>query len=1070
MMAPVSRETSPLEKVSALTRYLANHPLVKTWVSSYAPGVQNPAILEGIHDALVPLLILILYQTTHKPLLCLTDKARTAETLFERLSYLVPAQVGRMAPQSFDPDQEHRFSLHDEQTLNLFITRRLPFLIMPAHLFQRGSTPEGTSAPPELALRAGKRMTLKHLQHTLLSWRYQRVDRVTLPGSFAVRGGIVDMFPLGLRSPVRVELFGDEVESLRRFDPISQRMLPEETFDNITIPPPFRLNAKRPLFPANGIPSLHITEAGPPHILTFTPHTVRGDGPGPAIDLACISRGPFHGKINVFNEVLSQLTENKEFTVFLFYDSHYAEKAETDPLFRSFQRLISPIEGAFSSEPLGLFCTSLGHVYRLPKPVRPRPEMPGEHAPTVERPGITTDFVWGGPLVHEDFGIGLYRGLSTIEAHGGKQECVTIAYRGGDLVHVPFHRLDRIHPYVGLSKTPPDLSNLGSTRWQRAKQKTRRSAENVVDEFIDLYALRHKAIGFRFSPDSEIHAALRESFPHTETADQLAAYDHIRQDMEREVPADRLICGDVGFGKTEIAIRAALKAVYDNKQVVVLTPTTILANQHYVTFMSRLDPLGVRVALLSRFTPLREAKETIHKLENGNMDVIVGTHRLLSADLRFADLGVLIIDEEHRFGAKQKEQLKKFRTEVDVLAMSATPIPRTLQFSLLGIRDVSTIMTPPRERLSVITRLVPFHHETIRSAVMAEIERDGQIFFVHDEVKTIEGVNNELQKIFPSLKLGIAHGQLPGRRLEKTMVDFLNRKLDLLVCTTIIEAGIDLPNVNTIFINNAHRFGLSQIHQMRGRVGRSDRQAFCFLLVPEKKKLTPEALDRLRTIEYYSSLGSGYALALKDLEMRGAGNLFGVEQSGHISSVGFHLFCKIVEEAANQRLNKEPSQGIGPPTEISFTGIAMIPSAYVSDVADRLRFYRRLSTARHLAAVEDVASEIGDRFGPVPLSVDNLLRVAALQVRGQGSGLKKLSISDEGIWGLFNPSKDREKVLSRARNLQLLFQKRGYPLQFKWGPEEGLEFSITKKLPAAQEGLRVAEYLFELSPGSSNFS
>ncbi|MEE9167822.1 MAG: DEAD/DEAH box helicase [Candidatus Neomarinimicrobiota bacterium] len=672
-------------------------------------------------------------------------------------------------------------------------------------------------------------------------------------------------------------------------------------------------------------------------------------------------------------------------------------------------------------------------------------------------------------MVHEDFGIGLYRGLTTVGAPGAKQECVSILYKGGDLVHVPFHRLGRVHPYVGSSTKPPPLSSLASTKWQRFKQQTRRSAEKVVDEFINLYALRHKSKGYSFSQDAELHAELKQSFPYTETGDQIRAYANVCEDMEASKPMDRLICGDVGFGKTEVALRAALKAAYDNKQVAVLTPTTILANQHYITFTARLDPLGVRVAFLSRFTPPAQARETVRHLGLGQVDVLVGTHRLLSPDIEFADLGLVIVDEEHRFGARQKEKLKTLRTEVDVLTMTATPIPRTLQFSLLGIRDVSSIMTPPRERLPIVTKLVTFSEDTVQRGVMAEIQRGGQVFFVNDNVKTIDDLRTRLERLLPSLSLGVAHGQLPGRQLEKTMVGFLGRKLDVLICTTIIESGIDLPNVNTIFVNNAHRFGLSQIHQIRGRVGRSDKQAFCYLLIPHDRKLTAAALDRLRTIEYHSSLGSGYALALKDLEMRGAGNLFGVEQSGHISSVGFYLFCKIVEEAANQRLQKDSPELVPPTADVSFSGSAMIPTSYVSEVGDRLHFYRRLSSAKNREELADVAEEMKDRYGPYPPPTDNLLTVAALQLKAKERSVTRLTISRQGIRAHLAPWEERKALLAYVENVRTRFDALGCPLEFTHDSKGGLEIIISKDSKDPAHGLKLAQYLFESSPDYSNF-
>ncbi|MFQ6673223.1 MAG: transcription-repair coupling factor [Fidelibacterota bacterium] len=677
-------------------------------------------------------------------------------------------------------------------------------------------------------------------------------------------------------------------------------------------------------------------------------------------------------------------------------------------------------------------------------------------------------FPWGGHVVHEDFGIGLYRGLTRINTKSGPHECVSIEFQGGDLVHVPLERLNRVHNYVGSSRKPPTLSSLRSARWEQAKRQTRRSAERVVDDFIRLYSERHAARGTSFSADASLHQALRASFPYEETRHQLKAYEEIRKDMESSKPMDRLLCGDVGFGKTEVAIRAAFKAVYDQKQVAVLTPTTILASQHFVTFKARLNDLGVNVALLSRFTTPVRQRQVIHELKERRVDVIVGTHRLLSRDIRIPELGFLIIDEEHRFGARHKEALKKLRTSVDVLSMSATPIPRTLQFSLLGIRDISTITIPPRERLPIITRVLPFDDECIRNGITFEVERGGQVFFVHNDVRTINPVAGRLRLLLPGLRVGVAHGQLPGRKLEEVMLAFLNKDIDVLVCTTIVEAGIDLPNVNTIFIDSAHHFGLSQIYQMRGRVGRSTRQAYCYLFCPASKKLTHQAHDRLKAIEYFSALGSGYAIALKDLELRGAGNLFGVEQSGHISSVGFHLYCKIVEEAARRRLNHGPAKIETSPVRMTFEGHATIPPDYIPNVADRLYVYRRIARARHRKDIDDIKGEMGDRFGSLPQEVIHLLGVASIQVSARGSGLTQLTISSHELRGSFDPGVGVRFLRKFTRVLQDTLSARDLSFRLSTPATGGPGFSVTTG--SAQEAFQAAQYLFESFPSSPNFT
>lgn len=486
---------------------------------------------------------------------------------------------------------------------------------------------------------------------------------------------------------------------------------------------------------------------------------------------------------------------------------------------------------------------------------------------------------------------------------------------------------------------------------------------------------------------------------------------------------DRLLCGDVGFGKTEVAIRAAFKAVYDKKQVVVLVPTTILANQHFLSFKSRLEPLGVRVALLSRLT--RPSNSLTRAVGQGRPDIIIGTHRILTGKLPIPFLGLLIVDEEHRFGAKHKELLKAVRSTADVLTLSATPIPRTLQFSLLGIRDISNISTPPKERHPVVSVSCAFNETIIKTAALKEVQAGGQSFFIHNKVKTINKMARTLENLLPNLRIGIAHGQLSNADLESVMLAFLDKKIDLLVCSTIIEAGMDIPRANTIFINDAHRFGLAQLYQMRGRVGRGDRQAFCYLFTPKQAKISSAAAERLRNIQHHTSPGSGYSLALQDLQMRGAGNLFGVEQTGHLASVGHHLYYRIVEEVSNERLGRPAAAADRTKTSVSVRGDSLLPSNYISDVGDRLYFYRRLGEAATVSAVDDVFHELRDRFGPLPGAAELLLKTTSVQVRASKVGIEHVSFQTNGVAVSFRSGEGKHRFpLSREKLSSLLTSKK----------------------------------------------
>jgi len=1074
-MIDVSRETDLNENLKIFLGFLSRQEPVATWVEN-----SSKASLKGVYGSLIPFILYLLQKKEKMSVYCAIKSDVLASSLYEYLNALCPDTVGLLIPEDIDyendPVNTGLMPLKDQQTVNRFLLKDLSFLIVTDNVFDNLELYRLHADQSGLHVCAGKRLSPQRLIETLLAWGYERVNEVSLPGSFAVRGGIFDMFPIGISRPVRIEFIGDEVNELRFFNPLSQRMLRNGLPREITVTQPYYLKRKSEdssqflSVLSKESPGFFINPSGPKDIYEIVPFGQEKRGSLSSIDVLCFSHGPFKGNRVAFKEQLLYLNNKQQVMKVLFFDIFYDDYVKGDDCFKTFLTIPYPFKGSFSSFPLNLFCASLDTIDPLPKSSQPREtQEQAMDSPAVLKQ-IQDDLIWNSPVVHEDFGIGLYRGLSTVGSQKNKHECISIVYAGGDLVHVPFDRMDRVHAYVGSSNQPPQLSTLGSTKWERAKQQTRRSAKKVVDEFIQLYATRNKATGFHFSADSELHLDLKQSFSFEETLDQLNAYEDIKQDMEFDRPMDRLICGDVGFGKTEVALRASFKAVYDKKQVAVLTPTTILANQHFITFKSRLKPLGVRVALLSRFTPPAVKKGALTGIRDGTVDLVVGTHRLLSKDVRFADLGLLIIDEEHRFGASHKEHVKKMRTEVDVLTMSATPIPRTLQFSLLGIRDVSSIMTPPKERLPVTTRLISFHIDTIKRGVLAEITRGGQVFFVHDNVKTLSSLADQLQGMFPSLTLGIAHGQLPGNILESVMVDFLNRKIDVLVCTSIIESGIDLPNVNTIFIHNAHRFGLSQIHQMRGRVGRSPRQAHCFLVIPKNKKLTNKALDRLRTIEYHSSLGAGYALALKDLEMRGAGNLFGVEQSGHVFSVGFHLFCKIVESAANERLDRPRSPAdMVTSSKVSFDGSALLPESYVTDVSDRLYFYRLLSKATELSEIEDVKNEIEDRFGPLPLQTLNLLDVATIQVKARGFGLKTITIKDGKLSCTFSGLLSKNRLLTITKTLQQKLSSNGGAVHFTTPAGGDLKLSISWKPKNPEECFKIIDYLFDSIHASANF-
>ena len=608
----------------------------------------------------------------------------------------------------------------------------------------------------------------------------------------------------------------------------------------------------------------------------------------------------------------------------------------------------------------------------------------------------------GDYVTHIDHGIGRFEGLMTIELHGKEQEVLRITYNHGDTLYISVHSLHQIAKYSSKDGAEPSLSTLGSNTWNRLKTKTKSKVKDIARELIKLYAERKQSRGFQFAPDSYLQTELEASFLYEDTPDQLKATNDVKRDMESESPMDRLICGDVGFGKTEIAIRAAFKAATDSKQVAVLVPTTVLALQHYQTFKNRLDGFPVNIEYLNRFKSAKQQKEILKKLEEGHIDIIIGTHRLTGKDVKFKDLGLLIIDEEQKFGVAVKEKLKEMKANVDTLTLTATPIPRTLQFSMMGARDLSVINTPPPNRYPVQTELRTFDGELIREAILFEMSRNGQVFFIHNRVQNIMDVHDLIASYVPGCRIAVAHGQMEGSKLEEIMLDFIGGEYDVLLCTTIVESGLDIPNANTIIVNDAHRFGLSDLHQLRGRVGRSNKKAFCYLLTPPFNTLTEEAQKRLRALEEFSDLGNGINIAMRDLDIRGAGNLLGAEQSGFINDIGFETYHKILDEAIAELKENEFSDLFDKETELVYvTDCAietdmevMLPSDYVSSTAERISLYTELDHIKTEERLMEFTAQLIDRFGPLPKPVNDLLNTVRLRWKAKDLGFEKIVLHD----------------------------------------------------------------------------
>ncbi|GBD06234.1 Transcription-repair-coupling factor [bacterium HR21] len=887
-------------------------------------------------------------------------------------------------------------------------------------------------------LQVGMELPREEFLQALLHRGFQRVEQVSAVGDVAWRGGIVDIFPIGWQEPLRIELWGNTVESLRCFDPESQRstvrfehveflaslvweqpvaqltrFLPPETL--VILDHPEQLRHR---WAQQGAERL-VEDLQRWQVLMVNPLSAPGSEP------ESIGQPSVGGSVLRLLHELCRLQERGT--------ELYLCAASVTHLRRLHQLLMAAVRE--QAEAVGEESRGDGLAQKLPSlhwvegtlargflwhaggvAVWTEHEIFGRlHRRPPERrrtAGLTLrelqQLKRGDYLVHVDHGIALFDGLQVLTLGAGRQECVRLLYADGDVLYVPLNYLHKLQRYEVHEGVKPKLHRLGSREWQALKLRAKRRLKDIARELVRLYARRKLQRGFAFPPDTLWQKEMEAAFPYEDTPDQARATAEVKADMEAPVPMDRLICGDVGFGKTEIAIRAAFKAVQAGKQVAVLVPTTVLAEQHFQTFSERLRPYPVVIATLSRFRSRREQREILQQLARGHIDIIIGTHRLLSADVRFRDLGLLIVDEEHRFGVLAKERLRKLHVNVDTLWLTATPIPRTLHMALIGVRDMSLIETPPQNRLPVRTYVVQWDDELIRTAIEAELDRGGQVFFVTNHIEGIEQLHERLQRLVPQARIGIAHGRLRSRQLEAVMEGFLRQQLDILLCTKIVEAGLDFPHANTILIHHAEDFGLAELYQLRGRVGRSNVQAYCYLIVPPVEQLTTAALRRLQALEEFTELGSGFRLALRDLEIRGAGNLFGPEQSGFIAQMGFELYQHVLERAIEElRAEEFPElerhrvlvlQALrNPGLQLDIPGEAFLPETYVPSDGERFALYKRLYRAESEAEVEDLAAELQDRFGPLPEPARALLEAVRLRVYLVQTGCVRVLLRPERL-------------------------------------------------------------------------
>ena len=655
---------------------------------------------------------------------------------------------------------------------------------------------------------------------------------------------------------------------------------------------------------------------------------------------------------------------------------------------------------------------------------------------------VFADLKQGDYVVHRTNGIGQFMGVNTIQADGVTKDYIKIKYKNDDMLYVPTSNLDNVRKYIGGGDTAPKLNRLGSKEWSNTKAKVKKNLREVAKDLIELYAKRQKMKGFAFSKDTEWQKQFEGEFPYQETDDQLRCIEEVKKDMETPRPMDRLLCGDVGYGKTEVAIRAAFKAVMDHKQVAYLVPTTVLANQQYESFKKRMENFAINVELLNRFRTKKEQNEVVKKLKLGEVDVVIGTHRLLSDDVEFKDLGLLIIDEEHRFGVKDKEKIKKLKSSIDVLTMTATPIPRTLHMSILGIRDMSVIYEPPQNRRPVQTYVLEYDTEVIKEAITKELERGGQVFYLYNNVENIAKKALDLAELVPESKVEFAHGKMTGREIEDIMERFINGEINVLVCTTILESGIDIPNANTIIVENADRLGLAQLYQIRGRVGRSDKQAFAYIMYKRDKMLSEVADKRLKAIREFTEFGSGFKIAMRDLEIRGAGSLLGEIQSGHMEQVGYDTYCSLLDQVVKEMQGIEVEEE--PEIQIDINISSYIPDSYIESSSQKIEVYQNIALCRTEEDIQNVIDEIIDRYGVMPKELENLIEVARIKELCQNAGVIKVSERENALTNSINIVFYFDKNKYNPEIVEILIKKYGYNVKFSAGMEPYVTLKLSK--------------------------
>ena len=1043
---------------SALFQKYENSPKIAQIAERISEREQK-VHLKGLVGSSFSFVVKALFSKSENPFLVILNDKEEAAYYLNDLEQLINDDDVLFYPGSYrNPyqieDTDNANILLRAEVLNRINSRKKPAIIVtyPEALFEKVVTKKDLEKNT-LKVAIGDKISIDFINEVLFEYEFKRVDFISEPGEFSVRGGIIDVFSFSNDNPYRIEFFGNEVESIRSFDVETQLSI--ERQKKITIIPNVEnkffqenresfldyIDAKSVLFISNtdglftkldrlfekaGVAfeklSKEIKHSEPEQLFLNQASFIKK-----ALDFTIVetaSKPIFKTKKTFEFHIQPQPSFNKQFDLLLnnLSDNHFngiknylfcsndqqakrfhdifatLDEANSESIRKQYETITLSLFEGFIDEELQLACYTDHQIFERYHKFNIKNGYSKKQNITLKE--LTTLSV-GDYVTHIDHGIGKFGGLQKIQVEGKTQEAIKLVYADNDIVYVSIHSLYKISKFNGKDGTPPKIYKLGSNAWKILKQKTKARVKHIAFNLIQLYAKRRLEKGFQYKPDSYLQLELESSFIYEDTPDQTKSTQEVKADMESERPMDRLVCGDVGFGKTEVAIRAAFKAVDNGKQVAILVPTTILAYQHFRTFTERLKDMPVTIGYLNRFRTAKQKAETLKELAEGKLDIIIGTHQLVNKSVMFKDLGLLIIDEEQKFGVNVKDKLKTISANVDTLTLTATPIPRTLQFSLMAARDLSVITTPPPNRYPIETNVVGFNEELIRDAISYEIQRNGQVFFINNRIENIKEVAGMIQRLVPGARVGIGHGQMDGKKLEELMLAFMNGEFDVLVATTIIESGLDVPNANTIFINNANNFGLSDLHQMRGRVGRSNKKAFCYFICPPYSAMTDDARKRIQALEQFSELGSGFNIAMKDLEIRGAGDLLGGEQSGFINEIGFETYQKIMNEAIEELKENEfkelyaDEENTTPKEFVKDIQIdtdfeLLFPDDYINNVSERLNLYNELSLIKDEINLLAYENKLVDRFGALPKPAKALLNSIRIKWIATRLGIEKL--------------------------------------------------------------------------------